>query len=237
MRHAAGSNADVTNGRVLVIDDAPEIVRVIAVALTARGYRVETAACGQAGLDAAAQSPPDVVVVDMCLPDMTGFEVIRALRTWSRAAIIALSASTEVAGKVLALDLGADDFVVKPFDVPELVARMRAAARRAGRAGGGSFVHVGPWTIDLARRTVSGPHGAVTLTPMEWRLLEVLARRPGRLVTQHELLSEMPAGRPHVPDSSYLRIHMMHLRQKLEPDPSRPRHLVTEPGMGFRLRP
>jgi two-component system, OmpR family, KDP operon response regulator KdpE len=205
--------------------------------LTARGYCVEASACGQAGLDAAAQSPPDIIIVDMRLPDMTGFEVIRALRRWSRAAIIALSASTDIADKVLALDLGADDFVVKPFDVPELVARMRAAARRAGRAGGGSCVHVGPWTIDLARRTISGPHGGVTLTPMEWRLLEVLARRPGSLVTQDELLAEMPAGRPHVPDSSYLRIHMMHLRQKLEPDPSRPRHLVTEPGMGFRLRP
>jgi two-component system KDP operon response regulator KdpE len=240
VRAGGGAGEDVTSDHVLLIDDSSQILRVLGVALTARGYRAETAATGQAGLAAASRCPPDLVVVDLTLPDMTGFEVIRSLRRWSRAPIIVLSGSTDVADKVRALDAGADDYVSKPFDIPELIARMRAASRRANRGAGGgagaSRVRVGPWTVDIAGHSVSGPQGAVSLTPTEWTLLETLARQPGRLVTQDELVAEMPS-RPHVADSSYLRAHIMNLRQKLEPDPARPRYLVTEPGMGYRLRP
>jgi two-component system, OmpR family, KDP operon response regulator KdpE len=224
------------NGHVLLIDDEPQILRVLVVALNARGYRTDVAACGQAGLAAASLRPPALVVVDLRLPDMTGLEVIRDLRRWSRAPIIVLAGSNDVTDKVLALDAGADDYLAKPFDVPELVARMRAAWRRADRAASASRVRVGTWTVDLAQQTVTGPAGAVKLTRTEWQLLEVLLRRPGRVVSQNELLTEVSA-RSHAPDSSYLRVHMMHLRQKLEPDPARPRHLITEPGMGYRFRP
>ena len=223
-------------GHVLLIDDEPQILRILVVALKARGYRTEVAACGQAGLAAAALRPPALVVVDLRLPDMTGLEVIRDLRRWSRAPIIVLAGSNDVTDKVLALDAGADDYLTKPFDVPELVARMRAAARRAGQVASASRVRVGTCTVDLAQQTVTGPQGAVRLTRTEWQLLEVLLRSPGRLVGQDELLAQVSA-RSHVPDSSYLRVHLMHLRQKLEPDPARPRHLITEPGRGYRFRP
>ncbi len=226
----------VTAGNVLVIDDEPQILRVLTVALAARGYRTEVAARGADGLAAAVRRPPDLVIIDLNLSDITGFEVIRELRAWSRAAIIVLSGSTNADDKVLALDAGADDFVSKPFDLPELIARMRAASRRTARLACASEVRVGPWTVDLAGHTVSGADGEVRLTPTEWQLLEAMARKPGWLMTQDELLAGLP-DRPHEPDSSYLRMHMMHLRKKLEPDPARPRYLITEPGMGYRLLP
>jgi two-component system KDP operon response regulator KdpE len=222
--------------RVLVIDDEPQILRVLTLNLKARGYSTEAAGTGQDGLAAAWRCSPDLVIVDLALPDMRGVEVIRSLRRWSQAPIIVLSGSTASCDKVDALDAGADDYVAKPFDVPELIARMRAAARRAGRVSAASRVHVGAWTVDLVKRTITGPPGAVRLTPAEWQLLEALVRKPGKLISQDELTAQV-SPRAHEPDSSYLRVHMMHLRQKLEQDPANPRHLLTEPGMGYRFRP
>jgi len=222
--------------RVLVIDDEPQIQRVLALSLRARGYRIEAAATGQDGIAAARRCPPDLVIVDLGLPDMDGVEVIRSLRRWAQIPIIVLSGSTASCDKIGALDAGADDYVGKPFDVAELIARMRAAARRAGRVSAAARVHLGAWTVDLVKRSVIGPSGAVRLTPAEWQLLELLVRKPGKLVSQDELMAEV-SPRAHGPDSSYLRVHMMHLRQKLEQDPANPRHLLTEPGMGYRFRP
>jgi len=221
--------------RVLVIDDEPQMLRVLTLNLMARGYRTEAAETGQDGLAAAWRCPPDLVIVDLNLPDMGGVEVIRSLRRWSQIPIIVLSGSTASCDKIDALDAGADDYVAKPFDVPELIARMRAAARRTGRVSA-ARVRVGAWTVDLVKRTVTGPSGAVRLTPAEWQMLELLVRKPGKLVSQDELTAEV-SPRAHEPDSSYLRVHMMHLRQKLEQDPASPRHLLTEPGMGYRFRP
>ena len=160
----------------------------------------------------------------------------RSLRGVTRNPLIVLSVSTACADKVAALDAGADDYIAKPFDAPELLARLRASLRRAGQVGTASRVRIGSRIVDIARRTVTGPQGDVSLTPTEWQVLEVLVRRPGRLVSLAELLAKVP-GRAHVSGSSYLRGHLMNLRQKLETNPAAPRHLLTEPGMGFRFRP
>jgi two-component system, OmpR family, KDP operon response regulator KdpE len=234
---------DTTRGRrVLVIDDEPHILRVLTVSLRARGYRAEAVATGQDGLAAAWRSVPDLVIIDLNLPDMHGVEVIRSLRRWSQMPIIVVSGSTASCDKVDALDAGADDFVSKPFDVAELIARMRAAARRSDRAGTATRVHVGGWTVDLAQRTVTGAPGAVRLTPAEWQLLEVLVRKPGKLIRHDQLLAEV-SPRPHEPDSSYLRVHMMHcarswsrtrrIRAICSPSPAWATALVPEVRMDF----
>jgi two-component system, OmpR family, KDP operon response regulator KdpE len=222
--------------RVLVIDDEPQTLRVLKATLTAHSYRTDLAAGGHEGLAAAAQCQPDIVIVDLGLPDMNGIEVIRSLRRWRHVPVIVLSASVASSDQVTALDAGADDYISKPFDVAELMARLRAALRRAGQFGIASRVRIGSRTVDIARHTVTGPQGDVSLTPTEWQVLEALVRRPGRLVSQAQLLAEVP-GKAHVRGSSYLRAHLMHLRQKLEADPAAPRHLLTEPGMGFRFTP
>jgi len=229
------SNAG-TARRVLVIDDEPQVVRVLRLNLEARGYQTEFAHTGRSGLALALARPPDLVIADLGLPDMSGLDVIKSLRRWSQVPIIVLSGSTAIGAKIAALDAGADDYLPKPFDVAELVARMRAAVRRAGRVTAASRVHIGTWTIDLARRAVYGAAGSVRLTPSEWRLLEALIRKTGRVVSQDELFAEV-SPRSHQPASSYLRVHMMHLRQKLERDPAHPRHLLNELGMGYRFRP
>jgi two-component system KDP operon response regulator KdpE len=222
--------------RVLVIDNEPQVLHVLQRTLTSHGYHVQTAMAGQAGLSSALACPPDLVVTDIALPDMSGFDIIRSLRRWSQVPIIVLSDNSASDMKIAALDAGADDYVAKPFDAAELTARIRAAVRRAGRVSNAARTHVGSWAIDLAGRAVTGPAGSVRLTPSEWRLLEILVRRSGKVVGQDELLAEVSARR-HGPDSSYLRVHMMHLRRKLERDPARPRHLLTEPGLGYRFRP
>src|SRR5664280_1682013 len=204
--------------------------RALALNLTARGYRVSVAEDGTTALNAAASGAPDVIVLDLGLPDLDGMDIIRAVRGYSRTPIVVLSGRAGSGDKVDALDAGADDYVTKPFDVNELVARLRAATRRAGHTA-----------IDLAVRTVtrSGPDGQlerVTLTPTEWQLLEVLLTHPGRLISQRQLLSEL-RGQPGYTDSSYLRLYIAQLRHKLEDEPSRPRHLLTEPGMGYRYQP
>ena len=226
---------------VLVVEDEPAMRRALALNLTARGYRVSVAEDGTTALNAAASGAPDVIVLDLGLPDLDGMDIIRAVRGYSRTPIVVLSGRAGSGDKVDALDAGADDYVTKPFDVNELVARLGAATRRAGSDDAHTLIRIGHTAIDLAGRTVtrSGPDGQperVTLTPTEWQLLEVLLTHPGRLISQRQLLSEL-RGQPGYTDSSYLRLYIAQLRHKLEDEPSRPRHLLTEPGMGYRYQP
>jgi two-component system KDP operon response regulator KdpE len=223
--------------RVLVVDDEPQIVRALVISLRARSYEVDAAHDGAAALRLAAARHPDVVLLDLGLPDMDGVEVIRGLRGWTRAPIIVLSARHASDEKVEALDAGADDYVTKPFGMDELLARLRAAVRRAAPAGqdeGAPAVETESFTVDLAARKVHRDGADVRLTPTEWHLLEVLVRNPGRLVSQKQLLREV-WGPAYGTESNYLRVYMAQLRRKLEADPARPRHFVTEPGMGYRF--
>lgn len=219
---------------VLVIEDEPQFLRVLRVNLRRHGYETDIAPSGRAALAAAARRPPALIVLDLDLPDMRGVEVIRSLRRWSRAPIVVLSGRTRSRDTVEALDAGADDYVTRPFDMDELMARLRAVARRAGDVNDVATVCVGGHTVDLAQRVVTGPDGEVELTPTEWEILEVLIRNTGKLVSQAQLLTEV-GGTAHLRESNSLRVHMTHLRHKLESDPARPRHLRTEPGMGYRF--
>jgi two-component system KDP operon response regulator KdpE len=220
--------------RVLVIEDEPQIVRVLRISLRRHGYEIDIAPSGRTALAVAAQRPPALIVLDLDLPDMKGVEVIRRLRRWSRAPIIVLSGRMRSGDTVAALDAGADDYVTRPFDMEELMARLRAAARRAGHVRDIAKVCMGGHTVDLAQHTVTGPEGEIELTPTEWKILEVLVRNAGKLVSQSQLFTEV--GRTaYLRESSSLRVHMTHLRHKLERDPARPRHLRTEPGMGYRF--
>ncbi len=223
--------------RVLVVEDEVALGRALAINLRAHGYDVETVADGASALVVAARRPPDLVVLDLGLPDLDGVEVVEGLRGWTSVPILVLSARHEQSQKVAALDAGADDYVTKPFDLVELLARVRAALRRSAPAAGSvARVETASFTIDLAAHTVDVGGREVRLTPNEWHLLEVLARHPGRLVTQRELLQEV-WGPQYGSESNYLRVYVSQLRRKLEPDPSRPRHLITEPGVGYRLEP
>jgi two-component system KDP operon response regulator KdpE len=221
---------------VLVVDDEPGIVRALRINLRVRGYDVDTAADGRAALDAAARHQPDVVILDLGLPDMDGVDVIRGLRGWSRSPVIVLSARHDGSDKVEALDAGADDYVTKPFGMDELLARVRAAVRRSGPVEDAPVVRTEAFTVDLAARRATTGAGEVRLTPTEWHLLEVLVRHPGRLVSQKQLLQEV-WGPQYGKETNYLRVYMAQLRRKLEADPARPRHLITEPGMGYRFDP
>jgi two-component system KDP operon response regulator KdpE len=222
---------------ILVVDDEPQILRTMRINLRARGYDVEVAADGAAALQAADAHHPDLVVLDLGLPDMDGVEVIRGLRGWTAVPIIVLSGRTGSGDKVAALDAGADDYVTKPFGVDELLARIRAVTRRTtSNAGVITTVRIGRWTVDLAARAVTaGDGGGVRLTPTEWHLLDILARNPGKLVSQRQLLHDV-WGPQYQTETNYLRQYMAQLRRKLEDDPAHPRHLLTEPGMGYRLR-
>jgi two-component system KDP operon response regulator KdpE len=223
--------------RVLIVEDEQPLLRALAMNLTARGYDVVEAASGTRALTAAAAQPPEVILLDLGLPDLTGFEVIRAVRAYSQTPIIVLSARTGSGDKVTALDLGADDYVTKPFSIDELLARLRAATRRATPADALPTFTIGKSTIDLAAKTATNADGErIHLTPTEWHLLEALLRQPGRLVTGRELLTQL-RGSPDHTDPSYLRIYIAQLRRKLELEPSRPRHIITEPGMGYRYQP
>ncbi len=223
--------------RVLVVEDDRALLRALAMNLTARGYDVVEADTGTRALAAAASTESDVILLDLGLPDLSGMDVIRGVRAYATTPIIVLSARTGSSDKVTALDLGADDYVTKPFNIDELLARLRAAMRRGGPALPAEAVPVGVALVDLEAKTVTGRAGEpIHLTPTEWRLLEVLVRRPGKLVTGRALLTEL-RGSPEHTDPSYLRIYIAQLRRKLEPEPSRPRHLITEPGMGYRFRP
>ncbi|SEE42746.1 response regulator [Jiangella alba] len=227
----------MTGPRVLVVDDVPALTRALAINLKARGWDVVTAADGRGALEAAARRHPDVVVLDLGLPDLSGIDVIAGLRGWTSVPIIVLSARQDSADKVRALDAGADDYVTKPFDMEELLARLRAAWRRSlPVAGGDSVVTAGELTIDLARKKVSRSGADVRLTPTEWHLLEVLVRNAGTLVSREQLLREV-WGPAYSKETGYLRVYTAQLRRKLEPDPSHPVHLITEPSMGYRFEP
>jgi two-component system KDP operon response regulator KdpE len=226
--------------RVLIVDDEPQITRALRVNLLARSFEVISAATGKQALDAASHHHPDVVVLDLGLPDMDGIDVIRGLRGWSTVPILILSGRLESNQKIQALDAGADDYVTKPFHVEELLARVRAVTRRAVSVKEEPLVHLGQVTVDRTdhRVTRASPEGnlEIRLTPTEWTLLEFLARYPGRLITQRELAQGIRG--PDLSDSAhYLRQYMAQLRRKLEENPSRPRYLLTEPGMGYRLQP
>jgi two-component system, OmpR family, KDP operon response regulator KdpE len=221
--------------RILVVDDEPQLLRALRINLRARGYDVDVAPDGVGALRTAAAQPPDLVVLDLGLPDMDGVEVIHGLRGWTTTPIIVLSGRSGSADKVEALDAGADDYVTKPFGVDELLARIRAATRRAAPAGQ-PRLQIGQHTVDLAARLVSAADGTqVRLTPTEWHLLEILARYPGKLVSQRHLLTEV-WGPAYTDETHYLRQYLAQLRRKLEDDPARPQHLITEPGIGYRLQ-
>ena len=222
--------------RVLVVDDEAQIRRALRVALRANGYDVEEAETGEEALDAVATRPPDLVILDLGLPDLDGVEVCRRLREWSRLPIVVLSAHGDDAAKVRALDEGADDYVTKPFSMPELLARMRVALRHAAASGetGESVIRAGDVEIDLGRRIVTRAGQEVHLTPTEYKLLATLVRHSGKVLTHRQLLHEV-WGTNYEGQAHYLRVYMAQLRQKLERDSARPRLLVTEPGVGYRL--
>jgi two-component system KDP operon response regulator KdpE len=220
--------------RVLVVDDEPQILRALGINLRARGYEVDLAPDGERALDLAARHHPDVVVLDLGLPGLDGVDVIRGLRGWSRVPIVVLSVRDAEPDKVAALDAGADDYVTKPFGMDELMARLRAALRRATPAEEVPVVETADFSIDLSAKRVLRDGTEVRLTPTEWHLVEVLVRNPGKLVSQQQLLHEVWGPEYH-DETAYLRVHMANVRRKLEPEPSRPRHFLTEPGMGYRF--
>ncbi|MGW2703886.1 response regulator [Streptomyces sp. NPDC001340] len=225
--------------RVLVVEDDPQLLRALTINLKARTYEVDAAADGATALRSAAASPPDVVLLDLGLPDIDGLDVIRGLRGWSRVPILVVSARRAESEKIQALDCGADDYISKPFGMEELLARLRVALRHrestpVAAADARMVVTTKEFAIDLVAKKATRGTAPVRLTPTEWHILEVLLRNPGRLITQQQLLREVwgPGQRAK---TNYLRVYMAQLRQKLEADPSRPRHLITEPGMGYRF--
>jgi Response regulators consisting of a CheY-like receiver domain and a winged-helix DNA-binding domain len=223
--------------RVLIVEDERPLLRALAMNLVARGYAVSEAETGGRALTALADDRHDAIVLDLGLPDMSGVDVIRAVRAYAVTPILVLSARSGSSDKVQALDLGADDYVTKPFSMDELLARLRATLRRVAAADEPVTARVGEVDIDLAMTTASAADGSpVHLTPTEWKILDILLRRPGKLVSGDALLTAVRGSSEHT-DPSYLRIYLAQLRRKLEPEPGRPRHLITEPGMGYRYRP
>jgi two-component system KDP operon response regulator KdpE len=241
--HSPPAHRAVAPGqRILIVEDEPALLRALRINLRARGYLVTAAVTGREALAEARRQLPDAVLLDLGLPDLDGSEVIRELRGWSTVPVIVLSGRTDIADKIGALDAGADDYVTKPFNMEELLARLRAALRRDDSATQGARFRIGRCEIDLTAHTItrelrsnSGSE-PVHLTPTEWRLLEVLLAAPGQLVGANRLLAEV-WGPGYERSTHYLRFHMAGLRRKLEDDPPRPRHLITEPGMGYRYQP
>jgi two-component system, OmpR family, KDP operon response regulator KdpE len=253
--------------RVLVVDDEPQILRALRINLRVRDYEVHVAATGSEALQVASRYPPDLVILDLGLPDLDGVQVIQGLRGWTKAPIIVLSGRADSSDKVEALDAGADDYVTKPFGVEELLARIRAAVRRTGTPENQPKIQLGHLIVDLAAKRVTrqatvpadgsggsgdsrgsggsgddadagtaAPSEDIRLTPTEWHLLEVLLRNPGKLLTRNQLLTEV-WGPGYADATGNLRLYMAQLRRKLEPDSTRPRWLITEPGMGYRYQP
>jgi two-component system, OmpR family, KDP operon response regulator KdpE len=222
--------------RVLVADDDQQLLRALRINLSVRGYEVTTAATGSAALRAAADQHPDVVILDLGLPDIPGTDVLAGLRGWMSAPVIVLSARTDSADKVEALDAGADDYITKPFGMDELLARLRAAVRRAAVSADGDepVVETRSFTVDLSAKKVIKDGMEVHLTPTEWGMLEMLVRNRGKLVGREDLLREV-WGPKYAKETHYLRVYLAQLRRKLEDDPSRPNHLLTEAGMGYRF--
>ncbi|GAA4628838.1 response regulator [Actinoallomurus vinaceus] len=219
--------------RVLIVDDEPQLARALSLNLRARQYEVATAADGSEALRRATDWHPDVVVLDLGLPDLDGVDVIHGLRGWSKMPIIVVSGRSGAEDKITALDAGADDYVTKPFGMDELLARIRAVSRRTGSSGRAPTVQIGDHLVDLAAKTITPE---VHLTPTQWRLVEILLRNPGKLISQRWLLTEV-WGPSYERKTNYLRQYMAQLRRKLESDPAHPRHLLTEPGMGYRFQP
>jgi len=225
--------------RVLVVDDEPQMLRALAINLRARRYEVHTASTGSEALVQASTHRPDLVILDLGLPDMDGVEVIAGLRGWTHVPILVLSGRTDSADKVDALDAGADDYVTKPFGMDELLARLRAMARRGSpESDDQPVVELATATVDLAARRVSRRSDGedIRLTPTEWHLLDALLRNPGKLMSQRQLLDEV-WGPGYETAHGNLRLYMAQLRRKLEDDAARPRHLLNEPGMGYRFEP
>ncbi len=223
--------------RILLVEDDPHLLRALRVNLRARHYEVDTAADAATALATAARHPPDLVILDLGLPDMDGIEVVRGLRGWCPAPIVVLSARDRQSDKVTALDAGADDYVTKPFGMDELLARVRAALRRATPATGDSALRTDAFTVDLAAKKVTTGDGReIRLTPTEWHILEILVRNAGKLVDQRRLLREV-WGPAYQTETNYLRVYLAQLRRKLEPIPARPRYLLTEPGLVYRFEP
>jgi two-component system KDP operon response regulator KdpE len=221
--------------RVLVVDDEPQIVRALKVILRSAGYATEAAESKQEALNAVSVRPPDAMVLDLVLPDGSGVDVCADVRRWSSLPIIVLSAVGDEHEKVRALDAGADDYITKPFGTDELLARLRAVLRRAAEDGGEPEIAIGNLVVDLGARTVTIDGAEVHLTPIEFDLLRQLAVHRGKLVTHRQLLHEV-WGPAYETETHYLRVHVAHIRSKIEPEPSRPRYLITEPGIGYRLR-
>jgi two-component system KDP operon response regulator KdpE len=219
--------------RILVVDDEPQILRALGTMLRGAGFTVDTAATADAALAAAAAHPPAAVILDLVLPDGSGTDVTRELRTWTEAPVIVLSAVGEEREKIAALDAGADDYVTKPFSVDELLARLRAVLRRS-TADAGPVIEVGDLQIDVPQRYVTRDGERIKLTPHEFDLLRVLAQNRGKLLTHSILLREV-WGPSYQAEAHYLHVYVSHLRAKIEPDPSRPRYVLTEPGAGYRL--
>jgi two-component system KDP operon response regulator KdpE len=219
---------------VLVIDDEPQIRRLLNVTLEANGYRKLAAVTGQEGLVLAAQHQPAAVILDLGLPDLSGQEVLRRLREWSSAPVIILSVQDDEAGKVAALDAGADDYVTKPFDTGELLARLRVALRHASKQEEPAVFQAGRLVVDLATRHVTVAGREVKLSVTEYNLLRLLVRHAGKVLTHRQILREV-WGQGHEEHTHYLRVYVAHLREKIEADPSRPEIVVTEPGVGYRL--
>jgi len=223
--------------RVLVVDDEPQIRRALKTNLEARGYRVDLAATGEEALSLTASHHPDVVVLDLGLPGIDGIEVVVGLRGWTSVPIIVLSVRDGEADKVAALDAGADDYVTKPFGMDELLARLRAAVRRSlPGPEEEATIETDAFTIDLVAKKVHRDGVEVRLTPTEWHLVETLVRNPGRLVSQRQLLQAV-WGPQYETETNYLRVYLAQVRRKLEREPSRPKHFITEPGMGYRFEP
>jgi len=222
---------------ILVVDDELPIRRFLRAALESQGYRLVEATSGQEGVSEAAMRSPALVLLDLGLPDIDGFDVVRRIREWSSMPIIVLSAREQEGDKIRALDAGADDYITKPFSMGELLARMRVALRRQRGEGTDEegVVELGDLRIDFARRVVSQAGESIRLTPIEFRLLAALARHPGKVLTHEHLLREV-WGPGHTSQHHYVRVYMAQLRHKLEPEPARPRYLLTEPGVGYRLR-
>jgi two-component system, OmpR family, KDP operon response regulator KdpE len=219
--------------RVLVVDDEPQIARALAINLRARGYQVDTAPDGEQALELAARHHPDVVVLDLGLPGIDGLEVIRGLRHWSSVPIVVVSVRDALRDKIAALDAGADDYLTKPFEMEDLIARLRATLRRAMPADQHPVVETADFTINVAAKLVHRHDKEIRLTPTEWHLVEMLVRNPGRLVTRRRLLQEV-WGSEHDDEAVSLRVHMTNIQRKLEPNPHEPRYFLTEPGLGYR---
>jgi two-component system KDP operon response regulator KdpE len=222
--------------RILVVDDEPQLLRALGTNLRARGYDVDLAPTGEEALVLAARTHPDLVVLDLGLPGIDGTEVIRGLRGWTSIPIIVLSVRETEGDKVAALDAGADDYVTKPFGMDELLARLRAALRRAAPGAEEATVETEHFNVDLGAKRVTTAEGEVRLTPTEWHIVEVLVRHPGKLVTQRQLLQQV-WGPQYEKETNYLRVYLAQIRQKLEPDPASPRYFITEARMGYRFEP